>query len=119
MRQRQGLRNVNKLEKAGYAILEDLGLEYQPQQPVGRFVFDALIPSLSLAIQFDGDYWHGNPEVFPESSARQLKQREIDRRADDTAKNMGFQVLRFWESTIKTDPKKVKDSLLSFKIQEK
>lgn len=118
MRRRQANKRLNSVEKAGYAILDDLGWKYEPQSPVGRYVVDALVPALNLVVQFDGDYWHGNPDRFPVPSLRQKKQLQVDERADQAAKNAGYRVVRIWESMIKTDPVKVKDRLLSFQIQE-
>lgn len=100
MRRTQGERKQTKLESAGYKILESVGLNYEPQFVYGRYVADAYVPELNLIVQFDGDYWHGKPDRFPALTERQKKQQEIDQRANKTAEQLGYKVLRFWESEI-------------------
>jgi G:T-mismatch repair DNA endonuclease (very short patch repair protein) len=90
------------LEKAGYDLLEVLGLTYQPQYVYGgRYVADAYVEDQNLILQFDGDYWHGHPDKFPYLSERQSRQKEVDERANDAARNLGYRVLRIWESDIR------------------
>jgi len=49
----------SSIEVIGYKLLDALGVEYLPQHLIGgKFCVDAFVPSLSIVIQFDGDYWH-------------------------------------------------------------
>lgn len=63
-----------------------------------------------LAIFIDGDFWHGNPKKFrvPKSNCaywrnKILRNRARDRRVNRTLRNMGWQVIRFWESSLRNE----------------
>jgi very-short-patch-repair endonuclease len=53
-------------------------------------VYDMYIPSLNLIVEYDGDYWHRKEKYLPKDSR-------------DTAKAIkrGFNIFRYWESTVK------------------
>jgi very-short-patch-repair endonuclease len=88
-----------KLERAGYKILDSIGKGYVRQAPVcGGYRVDALYPELDLAIEFDGDYVHGNPEHYPEPDQRQRGTRNNDWERGYFLARAGLRVLRFWEN---------------------
>lgn len=60
-------------------------------------IYDFFIPSKNLIIEFDGDYWHGNSSLFP-TTARSVKQRNIDKYYTDKAIEAGYIVVRVWDS---------------------
>jgi hypothetical protein len=63
----------NNLEQAAYTILDEFDVTYEKQYLIGdKFCVDAFVPSCNLVIQFDGDYWHGNPSRFSVLSERQF-----------------------------------------------
>ena len=104
----------NKLERKGYAILDSLNIEYLPQHIIaGKFCVDAFVESFGIIIQFDGDYWHGHPEAFPNPDQRQQKRMRLDVSQDAYMRKCGFTVLRFWGSDIRRYPEQVKQSLAS------
>lgn len=128
MNQLQQKLNPNKLELMGYAILDDIGCEYIPQYMVGKYcTVDALIPQSKIAIEFDGDYWHGNPQKYkkfkdiPKGNPNklrtlneiQLDNARLDKSKDSYLQNRGYVVLRFWESDVKNDPESVRDAILN------
>lgn len=78
------------LESLGYALLEIMGFEFHKQYKVGCFIPDAYIPSLKLAVLFDGDYWHSKPDHI-----------ERDKRFNAYAKKIGIKVVRIWGSELK------------------
>jgi very-short-patch-repair endonuclease len=53
-------------------------------------VYDFYIPSLNLIVEYDGDYWH-----------REDKYLAKDVKDTDKAIKRGFNVFRYWESTVK------------------
>jgi len=57
----------------------------------------------TIVIQFDGDYWHGNPRKYPVLTERQKKQVKRDRAQDAYLISCGYRVIRIWESDLKTD----------------
>ena len=94
----------NKLEKLGYSMLDETGVKYNAQHLIGgKFCVDAFIPEHGLIVQFDGDYWHGNPERFPNPTERQLKRMSMDKSQDAYMKACGYKVIRLWESMIKSN----------------
>lgn len=96
---------TNKLELAGYAILDGLGIPYRRQELLfGKFCVDAFYPNSKIVIQFDGDYWHGNPLKFPQPDKRQARRMWMDRSQDAYLKKAGCTVLRFWETDVKSNP---------------
>lgn len=115
MRRKQAIRKINKLEAAGYAILECLGFDYESQFVFDRYVADAYVKKLNLIVQFDGDYWHGNVDRFPNLTAMQLHQKEVDARANQVATALGYRVLRIWESDIK-DTEKIEQVFATYKV---
>lgn len=106
MNERQQKQGGSKLEKDGYVWLDSVvGIEqYKKQHLVsGKFTVDALIEPLGVVIQFDGDYWHGNPKQFPNPDHRQKKRMNLDRSQDAYMHKCGYKVFRIWESDFRKD----------------
>jgi len=102
----------NKLELAGYAILDEMEIVYEKQSLLfEKFIVDAFIPSHSIVIQFDGDYWHGNPDKFPDLDARQARRVSLDKSQDAYMRKCGLTVCRFWESKIRAFPDTVREEI--------
>lgn len=93
----------NKLEIAGYAILDDIGIPYKRQELMfGKFCVDAVYPDIRLVVQFDGDYWHGNPVRFPNPDSRQSRRMWMDKAQDAYMAKAGYAVIRLWERDVKS-----------------
>jgi hypothetical protein len=60
-------------------------------------VYDVFIPSENTIIEFDGDFWHGNPKKFS-LSPRMKKQHFIDIAYQNFACKSGFNFVRVWQS---------------------
>jgi very-short-patch-repair endonuclease len=104
----------NKLEILGYSLLDETSLEYIPQHLIAKkFCVDALIPSLDTIIQFDGDYWHGNPAKYTALDHRQERRAKLDKSQDAYMAKCGYTVIRFWESDIKRNIDHVRQVLSS------
>lgn len=61
---------------------------------------DILIPSMNLVIECDGDYWHGNPILYPNPTTLQQEQINEDKIRTIELIAKGFKVLRLWEFEI-------------------
>lgn len=95
---------TTKLEITGYRLLDKIGVEYERQALLfDRFCVDAFYPDINIVVQFDGDYWHGHPEKFPAPDERQRKRMWTDRGQDAFMKKRGYNVIRVWESDIKSN----------------
>jgi very-short-patch-repair endonuclease len=97
------LRRTTRIEAAGYALLDDLGIDHQRQVSFnGKFTPDALIPTAQLVVQFDGDYWHDRAGTS--SEPRVLRRVALDRSQDAYARACGWEVVRLWGSDLLADP---------------
>ena len=47
-------------------ILEESGIDFKKQKAIRYINVDFYIPSLNLAIEVCGDYWHVNKKLYPE-----------------------------------------------------
>jgi very-short-patch-repair endonuclease len=102
MNARQAALRPNGLERLCYTSLDTLGIPYDRQAMIaGKFCVDALFPASRLVVQFDGDYWHGNPARFPDPDARQSRRMKLDRSQDAYLTKAGYRVVRVWESHLK------------------
>jgi very-short-patch-repair endonuclease len=95
---KQATKKPNKLEIKGYSLLERLGVKFLSQYIIGgKFCVDAFIPAAKTVVQFDGDYWHGNPAVFPVPDERQKHRQKLDKSQDKYMAACGYSVIRIWE----------------------
>jgi len=97
-------------------LLKGLGIEYTPQAVIGDMVCDFLVPDVKIVIEVDGDYWHANPDKFPNPPAHRIEQRERDKRRDWFLRRHGFSVVRIWASQIESHPEDV-GHIISTKIR--
>jgi transposase len=63
-------RTLTKPHRKVCALLDSLGVPYQPEAPLGRYGFDIFIPSHNILIEIQGDYWHGLPDVIRNDKAK-------------------------------------------------
>ncbi len=104
-------------EKIGYALLDSLGADYLPQHLIaGKFCVDAFVPSRGTVVQFDGDYWHGNPARFPSLDDRQRRRVRLDRSQDAYMAKCGYHVIRLWETDLHQKLETVRKKLRPFVI---
>lgn len=108
MNVQQQTMKMSKLEEVGYRLLDESGVPYLRQHLIGgKFCVDAFIPELSTVVQFDGDYWHGNPTKFPCPDSHQLRRMKLDISQDAYMRACGFRVIRLWESEVYHQPDQV------------
>jgi very-short-patch-repair endonuclease len=104
----------NNVESVGYALLDDIGIAYEPQALLfGKFCVDAWVPSRALVVQFDGDYWHAHPERFPQPDHRQQRRVKLDRSQDAYMAKAGVTVVRVWESELMRSPEIARARILA------
>jgi len=99
-------------------ILDSLAVGYTAQSSIGNLICDFLILDCRLVIEVDGDYWHGNPIMFPDPSGQQAEQHKRDSRRDWFLRRRGFAVLRVWASDIESSPSNVINAILQ-KLQQR
>jgi len=74
-----------------------------------RFFYDICIYNSKIIIEFNGDYWHANPELYKpddvikypwgETKAKDIWQE--DNFKQSVAKNRGYKIILIWEKEIK------------------
>lgn len=94
---------TSSIETNLIAALEARGLSPQGQFSEVPFWIDIAFPSVKLAIECDGDYWHGNK-----------RQQAKDRQKDHYLRRRGWHVLRITETEIKTDINECVAKIVSF-----
>jgi len=93
----QKKRGLNKLEKAGYKIIDSLNVKYEKQYLCCNFLVDTYLPDYKIVIQWDGKYWH---------SLSRVKNR--DKLQDAYMKKMGYLIFRFDESIVYNESNEVR-----------
>lgn len=94
-------RQPSGLERTVAAILDALGIAYQPQAPLGWYHVDFLLLEQRVVLECDGTYWHGRPQ-----------QIEDDRRRDAWLNRHGYTVVRLKEADIRRDAKGLIEEML-------
>lgn len=91
------------IETAVCDALAELGVAFEDQAIVGRYVVDVLIPSEHMVIECFGDFWHCNPAVFPNGPTHDThrKQPEKDQRRIAALRARGYRVAILWERDIR------------------
>jgi len=79
--------------------------------------YDFLILNTDILIEVDGDYWHGNEDVFKDLSKFQKTVRKNDEIKENFANLEGYSIVRFWGKDIKKNKDEVKNKMK--KIWEK
>jgi len=73
--------------------------------------YDFLLSNSNILIEVDGDFWHGNEEVFGELNEYQKNTQINDKIKEDFAKLNGYDVIRFWGSEIKNNTIEIKNKI--------
>lgn len=87
--------------------IDPLGIAYKTQYYIKeiKHYCDVYIPSSNLIIEFNGDYWHGNPRkyLFEDLTERQKKQVEKDRKLREYCQNNQIRLIEIWQSEFDSD----------------
>lgn len=80
---------------------------------------DCLLASKNRIIEFYGDYWHGNPQIFGPNDTVAIRKTAHDVWLKDQLRvNLlqaaGYQVLIIWEKEFSLDPQSVIDRCVTF-----
>ena len=86
------------------------------------YFYDFTIPKIKKIIEFNGDYWHANPEFYNENEILKLPGQEIlvkdlwqkDAKKIEFARSKGFDVLVIWEKDYCNDKEGTINKCLGF-----
>lgn len=96
-----GKYKMNKLERFFFDTVTKEGIAIEYSIILDRKQYDFGNKEKKVLIEVNGDFWHGNPSIYPSLSERQLFSHEKDRVKREWAESKGFKVLSFWESDIR------------------
>lgn len=88
------------IERVTEEVLMENGIEFVKQFEVGRMTADFYIPTANLIVETNGDFWHANPEVYPDRDNLHPIQRravEKDKRKLQQLHDLGYEVYVIWE----------------------
>lgn len=83
--------------------LKSLGISFQYNYAYGFYCYDFFLEDMNIFIEVQGDYWHGNPTIFPILNEAQKKNQTRDRQKKAFAINKGFRVYYIWECNIRNN----------------
>ena len=66
-----------------------------------------------ICIEIQGDYWHGNPKLFPVLDITQQIHKQRDEIKKNLLEKQGYRVIYFWESDINTDLENIKNTIVA------
>jgi G:T-mismatch repair DNA endonuclease (very short patch repair protein) len=99
----------SKTEKQIIKEIKSLGYKVIHSYKVQTKICDIYIPKLNLIIEFNGDYWHCNPNKYDKNYFHQVKGVtaeklwEYDKNKVDIILNNGYNLEVVWESDYKLD----------------
>jgi len=92
-------------------LMGELGIKITPQKIVGGKIFDFYIPSINVLVEIDGNYWHGDKELYEELNSVQRRAIKNDEYKDALAIGFGYGIERVWESDLKKNYNQVKERM--------
>lgn len=99
---------VSSYEKRIANALESLNIRFVQQKSCNKkYRYDFFIESLRLYIEFNGDYWHANPQQYTENfyhPHKKILARDIweyDRCKCVNVVNSGYNFIIIWENEVK------------------
>ena len=97
---------VTSIEKKISNILNKIGVKYTQKYTLpfenSYKEYDFFIDGKNILIEADGDFWHANPKFWLDKPLLDVQISNIsnDELKNGLAKNLGYKLLRFWETDI-------------------
>ena len=92
-------------------LMKELGVKVLPQKIIGGKIYDFYIPSTNTLIEIDGNYYHGDSEMFEQLNPMQRRNKKNDEYKNVLAKGLGYKIERIWESELKNNYNEVKQKM--------
>lgn len=96
--------------------IKPFGIEYDTQYYLKDICHycDVYIPSKNTIVEFQGDYWHGNPKKYKkeELTEYQLEKVKKDEILRKYCKDNGFRLIEVWESDFNKDKESINNLLV-------
>ena len=95
--------------------IKPLGVVYSTQHYLKdlKHYCDVFVPKKNIIIEFQGDYWHGNPQKYGinELSEHQMRKVAKDKELRDYCSKHGIKLVEVWESAYRKDKASVKENM--------
>lgn len=105
-------RGGSDIEQEVEDILKMLKVDYKKQVVLGTaFKFRADFVVGDVVIEVNGDYWHGNPEIYAEPTPMQQTALEKDELKKEYFRTLGYYVYEIWESELREDKQEVTNKI--------
>jgi G:T-mismatch repair DNA endonuclease (very short patch repair protein) len=114
----------SKKEKEIIEEIKNLGYEVKHSHRIDTKICDVFIPKLNLIIEYNGDYWHCNPNKYNSDYYHQVKKKtakelwEYDKNKIDLILKNGYNLEVVWESDLKSNPDLIKKIITSYDRRE-
>ena len=95
--------------------IKPLGIDFNTQYYISdlHHYCDVYIPSKNTIVEFQGDYWHGNPKKYKKEELTEYQLEKI--RKDDELRNYckdnGLRLIEVWESDFNKDKESINNLL--------
>ena len=98
-------------ERFARNFLDKLDVKYIYQYKmasIGRYL-DFMLTDYHVGIEIDGDYWHGNPQLYEEKDLNKTQKwsKKVDEMKNKWCSRNGVPLIRIWEKDINEHPEKV------------
>jgi G:T-mismatch repair DNA endonuclease (very short patch repair protein) len=98
---------VSNAEKEVRKVFTDLGYKTIPQFGIGSLRYDILLVDFNILIEYNGDYWHCNPNKYKSDYYNKKKSMfawelwKHDKRKKELSEENGYKLFTIWESDYK------------------
>ena len=96
-------------EKEFVKLMKQLKISIESQKIVMGKIFDFYEPKSNTLFEIDGNYYHGDREIYEELSSMQRRNVKNDSDKNIIAVALGYKIERIWELDLKNDYKGVRD----------
>lgn len=102
-----------KYKNIYYGIKEDVGeFSIHDDEKNKQYYYDFVIEDIKFCIEFNGDYWHCNPNIYKPSDIVKIGGKEIkvidiwekDNYKINKLKELGYNVIIIWEKDYRKNP---------------
>ena len=113
---------IKPISKAEKEILKKLQptMDVEPQFVLEGKSFDFYVPKYNLLIEYNGDYWYCNPELYDENYYHKKKRMksidiwEHDSKKIELSEKYGYNLEVVWERDYKTNPNIIFDKISKY-----
>ena len=96
---REGIRSAGEIQC--FLLLKQIHENLEANKPIMSYVVDMVDEKYKIVIEYFGDFWHRNPEIYEKEFVKYGYSSEFiwnkDSRRRDDLQNNGYTVFTIWE----------------------